>query len=117
MAIPDPGFIHVEERDHGALQTGIESGPIFSGKKREHKIRRFHAKWPRMTKADADILENQFQVSKGPVLSFDFTPSAIHEVTAVKVKFAKDQALIIEWIGPNSYRAECVLEELLRPTA
>ena len=117
MAIPDPGFVHIEERDVGMLQTDPKSGPVFSGKRREHRIRRFHLQYPRMTKADADALEAQFLASKGSVLSFDFTPSAILEVTSVKVKFAKDQALKIEWLGPNHYRAECVLEELLRPTA
>jgi len=117
MAIPDPGFEYVEERDSGALQTDIRNGPIFSGRKRQHKIRRFHLTWPRMSKADADTLKAQFAASKGSTLSFDYTPNAILEVASVKVKFAKGQSLTVEWLGPDNYRAACVLEELLRPTA
>ena len=117
MTIPDPGFVHIEERDHGVLQSEPEFGPVFTGKKREHKIRRFHLSWPRMTKADADALLTEYQTAKGTVGSFNYTPGAILEVTPVKVKFVKDQPLRIEWVGPNHYRAACVLQELLRPTA
>lgn len=117
MAIPDPGFVHVEEIDTGAMQTGIELGQIFSGRKRENNLRKFHLEYPRMTKADADMLMAQFKASKGTVGSFSYTPTAILEVTPVTVKFEKDTVLKIEWVGPNHYRSACVLDELLRPTA
>lgn len=109
--IPIPEFEFVTRRDYALVANDPKMGPVLRGERTEDTTRRFGLEWRSLTLTEKNNLEHEFDALLGEVGWFYFTPAAIGESTAVRVRFM-ESSLSISWTQGNARGAEVTLEEL-----